>query len=109
MEIGNEAAAGGGASRMWMKKQRRRRGVSFSARLPWDVSQAFQDNCVCAVKYSSTPFSEIRESIVEVVQNLGIQDWNQMEDLVYCYIALNSSEIHSFIQEAFLSLSPCFL
>lgn len=77
--------------------------ISFSAKLPKDVCGAFAD-CICAVKYSSDPIFYIRESIIQVIQNVGIQDWNQMEELIYCYIALNSSEIHSFIQDAFLSL-----
>ncbi|KAL2550860.1 Transcription repressor OFP14 [Forsythia ovata] len=88
------------------KKLQRRRSsrISFSARLPEDVCVAFED-CICAVKYSTDPFSDIRESIIQVIQNLGIQDWNQMEELIYCYIALNSSEVHTFIQDAFLSLT----
>ncbi|KAK4431240.1 hypothetical protein Salat_0886100 [Sesamum alatum] len=94
-------------SRISSRTRRRRSssGVSFSAKLPDDVGGAFRD-CICAVKYSTNPFSEIRESIVEVMENVGgIGDWNQMEELIYCYIALNSQEVHTFIQDAFLSLS----
>lgn len=79
------------------------RVVSFSAKLPADVRSEFQD-CICAVKYSNNPFYEIRESIIEVIQNVGVRDWKQMEELIYCYIALNSSEVHHFIEDAFLSL-----
>ncbi|KAL2454428.1 Transcription repressor OFP14 [Abeliophyllum distichum] len=86
------------------RRKRRSSRISFSASLPEDVCGAFED-CICAVKYSTDPFSDIRESIIQVIQNLGIQDWNQMEELIYCYIALNSSEVHTFIQDAFLSLT----
>ncbi|KAI3457918.1 hypothetical protein Pfo_014581 [Paulownia fortunei] len=86
-------------------QRRSSRVISFSAKLPDDVCGAFQD-CICAVKYSTNPFSEIRESIVEMIENVGIRDWNQMEELIYCYIALNSTEVHNFIEDAFLSL--CF-
>lgn len=80
--------------------------VSFSAKLPDDVVAPFQDCCLCAVKYSTDPLWEMRESIVEMIEKVGIRDWKEMEELIYCYIALNSSEVHDFIEEAFLSL--CF-
>ena len=77
--------------------------ISFSASLPGDVCGAFADS-VCAVKYSMDPFSDMRESIMEMIREVGVHDWNEMEELVYCYIALNSSQVHEFIQDAFLSL-----
>lgn len=84
-----------------LKHQRNR--VSFSANLPEDVRGAFAD-CTCVVKYSMDPLTDIRESIKEMVKNVGIKDWKEMEELVYCYIVLNSEEVHKFIKEAFLSL-----
>lgn len=50
------------------------------------------------------PLTDIKESIKEMVKNVGIKDWKEMEELVYCYIVLNSEEVHCFIKEAFLSL-----
>ncbi|GFP94323.1 transcription repressor ofp14 [Phtheirospermum japonicum] len=73
--------------------------------MPGDASVAFRD-CICAVKYSTNPIGEIRESILEMIENVGIRNWDQMEDLIYCYVALNSTEVHNFIEDAFLSL--CF-
>uniref|UniRef100_M1CL00 Transcription repressor n=1 Tax=Solanum tuberosum TaxID=4113 RepID=M1CL00_SOLTU len=84
-----------------LKHQRNR--VSFSANLPEDVHGAFTDS-TCVVKYSMDPLTDIRESIKEMVKNVGIKDWKEMEELVYCYIFLNSEEVHCFIKEAFLSL-----
>ncbi|KAM7474167.1 hypothetical protein LguiB_021410 [Lonicera macranthoides] len=57
---------------------------------------------ICEVKYSTNPFADVRESIVEMIKNVGVQDWSEMEELVYCYIVLNSSEILQFIEDAFL-------
>ncbi|KAK4381097.1 hypothetical protein Sango_3002400 [Sesamum angolense] len=85
---------------------RRSSGVSFSAKLPDDVAGGAFRDCICAVKYSTNPFSEIRESIIEVMENVGgIGHWDQMEELIYCYIALNSPHLHTLIRDAFLSLS----
>lgn len=77
--------------------------VSFSATLPDDVRGIYSDS-ICAVKYSSDPFSDIRESILEMIQTVGVRDWKELEELVYCYIVLNPSEVHEFIEEAFLSV-----
>lgn len=77
--------------------------ISFSARLPSDVHGAFADS-ICAVKYSTNPFADIRDSIQEMIQNVGVQNWKEMEELIYCYIVLNSSEVHKVIEDAFLSL-----
>ncbi|XAR52120.1 hypothetical protein NMG60_11020029 [Bertholletia excelsa] len=87
------------------KKQleRWRTRVSFSASLPDDVSGAFADS-ICVVKYSREPFWEIRESILEMIRTVGVKDWKEMEELVYCYMVLNPSEVHRFIKDAFLSL-----
>ncbi|KAK6787864.1 hypothetical protein RDI58_016389 [Solanum bulbocastanum] len=72
-----------------LKHQRNR--FSFSANLPEDVHGAFADS-TCVVKYSMDPLTDIRESIKEMVKNVGIKDWKEMEELVYCYIVLNSEE-----------------
>ncbi|KAK7321324.1 hypothetical protein VNO77_31851 [Canavalia gladiata] len=85
------------------KAQRRKNRISFSATLPTDVSGAFA-NSVCAVRYSSNPFVDIRMSILEMIVDVGVHDWDQMEELVYCYVALNSPELHHLICQAFVSL-----
>ncbi|KAH6756247.1 hypothetical protein C2S53_003667 [Perilla frutescens var. hirtella] len=90
--------------RKYLEGRRSGRMVSFSAKLPEDVVASFQDCCVCVVKYSTNPLSEIRESIVEMIHKMGIREWKEMEDLVYCYVALNSTHLHTFIHQAFLTL-----
>ncbi|CAI9087006.1 OLC1v1020958C1 [Oldenlandia corymbosa var. corymbosa] len=91
-----------------IKKWCRRDRISFSARLPRDVvlgRGVFEDSIICAVKYSTNPFSDIRDSILEMIHcSGGVQDWKQMEELIYCYIVLNPSEVHHVIKDAFLSL-----
>lgn len=86
------------------RRSRSSKTVSFSAELPPDVGPALRERCVCAVKHSTNPLSDIRVSIVEMMQKLGIRDWEEMEELIYCYIALNSSDLRHFIEEAFLSI-----
>ncbi|KAI8565165.1 hypothetical protein RHMOL_Rhmol03G0239600 [Rhododendron molle] len=77
--------------------------ISFSASLPEDVTGDIADS-ICVVKYSDDPFWDIRVSILEMIQSVGVRDWKEMEELVYCYIVLNSPEVHQFIEDAFLSL-----
>lgn len=77
--------------------------ISFSASLPDDVCGGFADS-LCAVMYSMDPLLDMRESILEMIREVGVHDWNEMEELVYCYIALNSSEVHEFIAHAFISV-----
>ncbi|KAM1070440.1 hypothetical protein COP2_002270 [Malus domestica] len=85
------------------EKQRWNNRISLSASLPEDVCGVFAGS-VCVVKHSKDPIFDIRESIREMIQSEGVCDWNDMEELVYCYIALNSSEVHEIIRDAFLSL-----
>ncbi|KAJ4835637.1 hypothetical protein Tsubulata_015310 [Turnera subulata] len=81
--------------------------ISFSASLPEDVCSVFADS-ICAVKFSDDPLRDLRESIMEMIREVGVRDWKEMEELVYCYIALNSSELHQIIGDAFLSLCHSF-
>ncbi|KAL8148489.1 hypothetical protein AgCh_005746 [Apium graveolens] len=86
------------------RKQRLRRNqFSFSASLPKDVRGIYADS-ICAVKYSSDPFSDIRDSVVEMIETVGVRNWNELEDLIYCYIALNPSQVHQYIEQAFVSV-----
>ncbi|PIA34952.1 hypothetical protein AQUCO_03700303v1 [Aquilegia coerulea] len=77
--------------------------LSFSASLPDDVQGIYADS-LCAVKYSMDPLLDLKESIIDMVKNVGVRNWEDLEELIYCYVVLNSSDIHGFIVEAFLSL-----
>uniref|UniRef100_A0A803L272 Transcription repressor n=1 Tax=Chenopodium quinoa TaxID=63459 RepID=A0A803L272_CHEQI len=78
--------------------------ISFSASLPSDVCGVWADNTMCAVLYTKDPYKELKRSILEMVREAGVCNWGEMEELIYCYIALNSSDVHRIIQDAFLSL-----
>ncbi|WOL00158.1 hypothetical protein Cni_G08871 [Canna indica] len=78
--------------------------LSFSASLPGDVAHGALKESICAVKYTVDPLADFRRSIVEMIREGGVRDWEEMEELVYCYVVLNASEVHCFVAEAFLSL-----
>ncbi|OWM79696.1 hypothetical protein CDL15_Pgr023108 [Punica granatum] len=82
--------------------RRRHDRISLSATLPADARGVFARS-ICTVKLSVDPFSEIRESILEIAQDAGAVSWDDVEELIYCYIALNSVELHPVIEDAFLS------
>ncbi|KAL5719251.1 hypothetical protein ACHQM5_012054 [Ranunculus cassubicifolius] len=77
--------------------------LSFSASLPDDVQGPYAES-ICAVKYSMDPYIDLRESILEMIKNVGVRNWDEMEELIYCYVVLNSSEVHGSIVRAFLSI-----
>ncbi|XP_068636161.1 transcription repressor OFP4-like [Aristolochia californica] len=94
------------SEKMRKKIRNRRRStlkVSFSASLPGDVRGIFADS-ICAVKYSLDPLADFRESIIEMIHEVGVEDWEEMEELVYCYVVLNSANNHGLIADAFLGL-----
>ncbi|PON71932.1 Ovate protein family, C-terminal [Parasponia andersonii] len=93
--------------RVGVKKRQRKRNnkvISLSASLPDGVCGVFAGS-TCVVKCSTDPISDMRESITEMIREVDACDWNDIEELVYCYIALNSSDVHDVIIDAFLSLS----
>lgn len=87
-----------------MLSRNRSARISFSANLPSDVCGVWAENAICAVLYTKDPFYELKKSILEMVREVGVCNWGEIEELVYCYIALNSSDVHRFIEDAFLSL-----
>ncbi|KAJ0974476.1 hypothetical protein J5N97_016441 [Dioscorea zingiberensis] len=86
-----------------MNKRHSSLSLSFSASLPGDVQGVFSES-ICAVKYSSDPFADFRQSILEMIEEVGVKNWEEMEELVYCYVALNSPDVHAVIAHAFLSV-----
>ncbi|EEF42748.1 conserved hypothetical protein [Ricinus communis] len=92
--------------KIWHNRSNR---ISFSASLPEDVCGELAGS-IGIVKLSVDPFSELKASIVEMIEELDVRDWNAMEELVYCYIVLNSSsQVHHIIKDAFVSLCDSFL
>ncbi|CAA6658176.1 unnamed protein product [Spirodela intermedia] len=56
---------------------------------------------------SFDPVRDFRESITEMVTAVGVRSWEEMEELVYCYVALNPPDLHGFIADAFCSVCSC--
>ncbi|KAG1360930.1 Ovate protein family [Cocos nucifera] len=92
-----------GGEGMRRRKKRNERYLSFSARLPDDVKGVFAQS-VCMVKLSSDPYDDFKKSIMEMVRTVGIRSWEEMEELVYCFVVLNSPDVHGVIMDAFLSV-----
>lgn len=53
------------------------------------------------VKSSSDPQKDFRESMVEMILENNLLDSKDLEDLLACYLSLNSAEYHDMILEVF--------
>ncbi|TKY56596.1 Transcription repressor OFP2 [Spatholobus suberectus] len=76
-----------------------RRSVSSTASKA-SRSTGFPDG-FAVVKSSFDPQSDFRESMVEMIVENNIRASQDLEDLLACYLSLNSSEYHDLIVKAF--------
>ncbi|XP_020210028.1 transcription repressor OFP1 [Cajanus cajan] len=76
-----------------------RRSVSSTASKA-SRSTGFPDG-FAVVKSSFDPQSDFRESMVEMIVENNIRASKDLEDLLACYLSLNSSEYHDLIVKAF--------
>lgn len=76
-----------------------RRSVSSTASRA-SRSTGFPDG-FAVVKSSFDPQSDFRESMVEMIVENNIRASKDLEDLLACYLSLNSSEYHDLIVKAF--------
>jgi uncharacterized protein (TIGR01568 family) len=53
------------------------------------------------VKTSFNPWMDFRESIIDMIAENGIRETEDFEELLTCYLVLNSSEYHEMIVEVF--------
>ncbi|KAJ8574188.1 hypothetical protein K7X08_025993 [Anisodus acutangulus] len=53
---------------------------------------------------SKDPFVDFRESMEEMVEAHGIQDWENLEELLTCYLKVNCKSNHGYIVGAFVDL-----
>ncbi|KAG8051795.1 hypothetical protein GUJ93_ZPchr0001g31434 [Zizania palustris] len=58
-------------------------------------------NSFAVVKSSSDPRRDFLESMEEIIAENGIRDAGDLEDLLACYLYLNSAEYHDLIVEVF--------
>ncbi|KAG8085920.1 hypothetical protein GUJ93_ZPchr0010g10075 [Zizania palustris] len=58
-------------------------------------------NSFAVVKSSSDPRSDFLESMEDMIAENGIRDARDLEDLLACYLSLNSAEYHDLIVDVF--------
>lgn len=63
-------------------------------------NEGFPDG-FAVVKSSMDPISDFKESMVEMIVENNIRASKDLEDLLACYLSLNSSEYHDLIVKAF--------
>ncbi|KAL8517701.1 hypothetical protein ACS0TY_015798 [Phlomoides rotata] len=56
---------------------------------------------------SDDPFMDFRASMEEMVEAHGLKDWECLEELLTCYLRVNSKSNHGYIIGAFVDLLAC--
>ncbi|KAJ8761842.1 hypothetical protein K2173_005414 [Erythroxylum novogranatense] len=56
---------------------------------------------VAVVTLSSDPYKDFRDSMIEMIQEKGISRSEELEELLACYLTLNSDEYHNLIIKVF--------
>lgn len=62
---------------------------------------------VAVPTYSPDPYNDFRRSMEEMVEALGLDKrahWTRLQELLLCYLALNSKQTHKYIIRAFADL-----
>ncbi|XP_024522006.1 uncharacterized protein LOC112343173 [Selaginella moellendorffii] len=93
---GSCSGHGGG----WARKRRNHNDNSFSACLPSEIKGVVADS-IPLVKYSHNPYQDFRDSMLEMIREKGLQQWCDLEELLFCYLSLNSPEHHEVIKQSF--------
>lgn len=74
--------------------------ISCSIPLPPDL-QLIVGNSIALLKLSQDPYEDFRGSMYEMIMEKDLEESENMEELLYCYLRLNSPQLHDLIQEAF--------
>ncbi|KAJ6806468.1 transcription repressor OFP2-like [Iris pallida] len=74
----------------------RKRAVRAAVRKRSGLSESF-----AVVKSSSDPKTDFRESMTEMIVENGLSSAKELEELLACYLSLNSNEYHHVIVEVF--------
>ncbi|KAK7276115.1 hypothetical protein RIF29_17248 [Crotalaria pallida] len=77
-----------------------RRSVSSNSSSKSSRNTSFPEG-YAVVKSSFDPQSDFKESMVEMIEENNIRASKDLEDLLACYLSLNSSEYHDLIVKAF--------
>jgi len=75
--------------------------IQASARKSISKNDAGFVDGFAVVKSSIDPISDFKESMVEMIVENNIRESKDLEDLLACYLSLNSSEYHDVIVKAF--------
>lgn len=70
--------------------------------LPWKVAGRVVRESMAVVKRSEDPYQDFRRSMVEMISEKGLEeDAGELEQLLRCYLSLNSRAHHPVILRAF--------
>jgi uncharacterized protein (TIGR01568 family) len=59
------------------------------------------EKSLAVMKYSSDPQRDFTESMIEMIIANNMRSWSDLEDLLACYLSLNSADYHSVIVKVF--------
>ncbi|KAI5068212.1 hypothetical protein GOP47_0016557 [Adiantum capillus-veneris] len=89
-------------SKYTTQRRRRQRGSSISAVLPPDLQGVVGDS-LAFVKISDDPYKDFKQSMYEMIMEKDLEGSMDVEELLYCYLSLNSPEHHELIEEVELT------
>lgn len=64
----------------------------------------FKERSVVQPMESQNPYLDFKKSMQEMVQALGLKDWESLEELLGCYLKVNGKNNHGYIIGAFIDL-----
>ncbi|BFI31151.1 hypothetical protein MPTK2_3g18940 [Marchantia polymorpha subsp. ruderalis] len=82
------------------RRRKGRRSKAPPPLLPNDLHGKVKES-VAVVKSSYDPYTDFRDSMVEMIVEKEIQGAGDLEELLRCYLSLNSAEYHSVIVKVF--------
>jgi uncharacterized protein (TIGR01568 family) len=68
--------------------------------LPEAVNGVVKES-VAMVKTSCNPYNDFKESMIEMIVEKDIQDSDDLEELLQCYLSLNAVQFHGVIVDVF--------
>lgn len=63
----------------------------------------YKESLVCSME-SQDPYVDFKKSMVEMVEAHGLKDWEDLEELLCCYLRMNGKSNHGYIVGAFVDL-----
>ncbi|XP_047959690.1 transcription repressor OFP13 [Salvia hispanica] len=67
------------------------------------LSGPFEESVALAVE-SDDPYMDFKESMQEMVESHGMEEWDRLEELLGWYLKMNAKHNHGFIVGAFIDL-----